>query len=174
MEKWKILIVGIEELRSDNEIAKRVYDKIKTVEILNQVVNDFEDSEIVTLRRIGPMTQKTKTRPLELEINKMLRVEEIMAHAWQKGFKYITVIPPASDINNLLVYNAAINADVQAEKAMKLELEDLMVETNNYPDYNNQREDKEKKDRIEAVNQAEGVLHDTESKMDEFKVNQCF
>jgi molecular chaperone DnaK len=33
-------------------------------------------------------------------------------------------------------------------------------------------EDKEKKERIEAVNQAEGVLHDTESKMDEFKVNQ--
>merc|ERR1712242_376663 len=29
--------------------------------------------------------------------------------------------------------------------------------------------DKEKKERIEAVNQAEGVLHDTESKMDEFK-----
>merc|ERR1712088_1194898 len=30
-------------------------------------------------------------------------------------------------------------------------------------------EDKEKKDRIEAVNQAEGILHDTESKMEEFK-----
>merc|ERR1711997_1255613 len=29
--------------------------------------------------------------------------------------------------------------------------------------------DKEKKERIEAVNQAEGVLHDTESKMEEFK-----
>ena len=29
--------------------------------------------------------------------------------------------------------------------------------------------DQEKKDRIEAVNQAEGVVHDTESKMDEFK-----
>merc|ERR1712109_116816 len=29
--------------------------------------------------------------------------------------------------------------------------------------------DKEKKDRIEAVNQAEGILHDTESKMEEFK-----
>ena len=31
--------------------------------------------------------------------------------------------------------------------------------------------DKEKKDRIEAVNQAEGILHDTESKMEEFKVS---
>ena len=30
-------------------------------------------------------------------------------------------------------------------------------------------QDKEKKERIEAVNQAEGVLHDTESKMEEFK-----
>jgi len=30
-------------------------------------------------------------------------------------------------------------------------------------------EDKEKKERIEAVNQAEGVLHDTESKMEEYK-----
>merc|ERR1712242_528319 len=29
--------------------------------------------------------------------------------------------------------------------------------------------DKEKKERIEAVNQAEGVMHDTESKMEEFK-----
>ena len=29
--------------------------------------------------------------------------------------------------------------------------------------------DKMKKDRIEAVNQAEGILHDTETKMDEFK-----
>ena len=29
--------------------------------------------------------------------------------------------------------------------------------------------DKQKKDRIEAVNQAEGILHDTESKMEEFK-----
>merc|ERR1712241_1632020 len=29
--------------------------------------------------------------------------------------------------------------------------------------------DKEKREKIEAVNQAEGVLHDTESKMDEFK-----
>ena len=30
-------------------------------------------------------------------------------------------------------------------------------------------DDKEKKEKIEAVNQAEGVLHDTESKMDEYK-----
>ena len=30
-------------------------------------------------------------------------------------------------------------------------------------------EDKEKKERIEAVNQAEGVLHDTETKMEEYK-----
>merc|ERR1712157_223448 len=29
--------------------------------------------------------------------------------------------------------------------------------------------DKEKKDRIEAVNQAEGIIHDTESKMEEYK-----
>ena len=30
--------------------------------------------------------------------------------------------------------------------------------------------DKGKKERIEAINQAEGVLHDTESKIEEFKV----
>ena len=30
-------------------------------------------------------------------------------------------------------------------------------------------QDAEKKEKIEAVNQAEGVLHDTETKMDEFK-----
>lgn len=29
--------------------------------------------------------------------------------------------------------------------------------------------DKLKKERIEAINQAEGVVHDTESKMEEFK-----
>merc|ERR1712165_310061 len=33
----------------------------------------------------------------------------------------------------------------------------------------NAEQDKIKRDRIEAVNQAEGILHDTESKMDEFK-----
>ena len=31
--------------------------------------------------------------------------------------------------------------------------------------------DKQKRDKIEAVNQAEGILHDTESKMEEFKVS---
>nr|XP_042913214.1 stress-70 protein, mitochondrial-like [Parasteatoda tepidariorum] len=30
-------------------------------------------------------------------------------------------------------------------------------------------EDKIKKERVEIVNQAEGIIHDTESKMDEFK-----
>jgi len=30
-------------------------------------------------------------------------------------------------------------------------------------------QDKVKKDRVEAVNQAEGILHDTESKMNEYK-----
>lgn len=29
--------------------------------------------------------------------------------------------------------------------------------------------DKLKRDRIEAINQAEGIVHDTESKMEEFK-----
>ena len=33
--------------------------------------------------------------------------------------------------------------------------------------------DKGKKEKIEAVNQAEGVVHDTESKIDEFKVTHC-
>jgi hypothetical protein len=30
-------------------------------------------------------------------------------------------------------------------------------------------QDKVKKDRVEAINQAEGIIHDTESKMNEFK-----
>lgn len=31
------------------------------------------------------------------------------------------------------------------------------------------QQDKVKKERVEAVNQAEGIIHDTETKMDEFK-----
>lgn len=31
--------------------------------------------------------------------------------------------------------------------------------------------DRRNKERIEAINQAEGVLHDTESKVEEFKVS---
>lgn len=31
------------------------------------------------------------------------------------------------------------------------------------------KQDKVKKDRVEAVNQAEGIIHDTESKLEEFK-----
>lgn len=30
-------------------------------------------------------------------------------------------------------------------------------------------EDKKKKEQVEAMNQAEGIIHDVESKMDEFK-----
>ena len=30
-------------------------------------------------------------------------------------------------------------------------------------------EDKKKKEAVEAINQAEGIVHDTETKMDEFK-----
>lgn len=31
------------------------------------------------------------------------------------------------------------------------------------------QQDRVKKERVEAVNQAEGIIHDTESKMEEFK-----
>lgn len=31
------------------------------------------------------------------------------------------------------------------------------------------QQDKVRKDRVEVVNQAEGIIHDTEAKMDEFK-----
>lgn len=31
------------------------------------------------------------------------------------------------------------------------------------------KQDKIKKERVEAVNQAEGIIHDTESKLEEFK-----
>lgn len=31
------------------------------------------------------------------------------------------------------------------------------------------QQDKVKKERVEVVNQAEGIIHDTEAKMDEFK-----
>ena len=33
----------------------------------------------------------------------------------------------------------------------------------------NAEQDKINRERVEAINQAEGILHDTESKMDEFK-----
>jgi molecular chaperone DnaK len=31
------------------------------------------------------------------------------------------------------------------------------------------KEDKIKKERVEAINQAEGIVHDTETKMEEYK-----
>merc|ERR1711963_1140911 len=46
----------------------------------------------------------------------------------------------------------------------KDEIENMVREAESHAE-----QDKEKKERIEAVNQAEGVLHDTESKMEEFK-----
>merc|ERR1712209_252848 len=46
----------------------------------------------------------------------------------------------------------------------KDEIENMILNAEKYA-----AEDKIKKERVEAVNQAEGVLHDTETKMDEFK-----
>merc|ERR1712154_369685 len=46
----------------------------------------------------------------------------------------------------------------------KDEIENMVRDAESHADA-----DKAKKERIEAVNQAEGILHDTESKMEEFK-----
>ena len=46
----------------------------------------------------------------------------------------------------------------------KDEIENMVKNAEQYA-----QEDKVKRDRVEAVNLAEGVLHDTESKMDEYK-----
>merc|ERR1711988_1508011 len=46
----------------------------------------------------------------------------------------------------------------------KDEIENMILNAEKYA-----AEDKIKKERVEAINQAEGVLHDTESKMEEFK-----
>ena len=46
----------------------------------------------------------------------------------------------------------------------KDEIENMVKNAEQYA-----KEDKIKKERIEAVNQAEGIVHDTEAKMEEFK-----
>lgn len=46
----------------------------------------------------------------------------------------------------------------------KDEIENMVKRAEQYA-----KEDKIKKDRVEAVNQAEGIMHDTESKMEEYK-----
>lgn len=46
----------------------------------------------------------------------------------------------------------------------KDEIENMVKRAEQYA-----KEDKIKKDRVEAVNQAEGIVHDTEAKMEEFK-----
>lgn len=46
----------------------------------------------------------------------------------------------------------------------KDEIENMVKRAEQYA-----KEDKVKKDRVEAVNQAEGIMHDTESKMEEYK-----
>lgn len=46
----------------------------------------------------------------------------------------------------------------------KDEIENMVKNAEQYA-----KQDKIKKDRVEAVNQAEGIIHDTESKLEEFK-----
>lgn len=46
----------------------------------------------------------------------------------------------------------------------KDEIENMVKKAEQYA-----KEDRIKKDRVEAVNQAEGIVHDTEAKMEEFK-----
>lgn len=46
----------------------------------------------------------------------------------------------------------------------KDEIENMVKNAEQYA-----KEDKIKKERVEAVNQAEGIIHDTESKLEEFK-----
>lgn len=46
----------------------------------------------------------------------------------------------------------------------KDEIENMVKNAEQYA-----RADKVKKERVEAINQAEGIIHDTESKLEEFK-----
>lgn len=46
----------------------------------------------------------------------------------------------------------------------KDEIENMVKNAEQYA-----KEDKIKKERVEVVNQAEGIVHDTEAKMEEFK-----
>ena len=46
----------------------------------------------------------------------------------------------------------------------KDEIENMVKNAEQYA-----KQDKIKKERVEAVNQAEGIIHDTESKLEEFK-----
>lgn len=46
----------------------------------------------------------------------------------------------------------------------KDEIENMVRKAEEYA-----KEDKIKKERVEAINQAEGIVHDTETKMEEYK-----
>lgn len=61
--------------------------------------------------------------------------------------------------------NRVLSVVIQSSGGLsKDEIENMVKNAEQYA-----ASDKLKKDRIEAVNQAEGIVHDTESKMEEFK-----
>lgn len=63
------------------------------------------------------------------------------------------------------VTNRVLSVVIQSSGGLsKDEIENMVKNAEQYA-----ASDKLKKDRIEAVNQAEGIVHDTESKMEEFK-----
>lgn len=66
-------------------------------------------------------------------------------------------------INNKLPF--FITVVIQSSGGLsKDEIENMVKNAEQYA-----KADKVKKERVEAVNQAEGIIHDTESKLEEFK-----
>jgi len=63
------------------------------------------------------------------------------------------------------IYGFCFTVIIQSSGGLsKDEIENMVKNAEQYA-----KADKVKKERIEAINQAEGIIHDTESKLEEFK-----
>lgn len=74
----------------------------------------------------------------------------------------MNILPP---FKRFYYYYFTISVVIQSSGGLsKDEIENMVKNAEQYA-----QADKVKKDRVEAVNQAEGIVHDTETKMEEFK-----
>lgn len=68
-------------------------------------------------------------------------------------------------ISELYTIKIFVTVVIQSSGGLsKDEIENMVRNAEQYA-----KQDKIKKERVEAVNQAEGIVHDTETKMEEFK-----
>lgn len=65
------------------------------------------------------------------------------------------------EVTQFLLFSVVIQSSGGLSKD---EIENMVKNAEQYA-----QADKVKKDRVEAINQAEGIVHDTETKMEEFK-----